>query len=133
MPTVEFWIQKASRALRLGRLAREAAEPLWDAVCFQAQQTAEMYLKGFLAEKGLEPPKTHDIKRLVELCSEHNASIKAYSSVAAKLTEYAGLSRYFNIPDERFAEVADELLQAAENIGAVLFPPHSEDPQKADD
>ena len=40
-------------------------------VAYHAQQCAEKYLKAFLVLRGIDFPFTHNIARLLELCSEH--------------------------------------------------------------
>jgi len=42
-----------------------------EAICFHCQQAAEKYLKAYLVSAGVtEPPKSYDLLRLCELCSE---------------------------------------------------------------
>jgi HEPN domain-containing protein len=38
----------------------------FDTVCFHAQQCAEKYLKALLLQAGSEPPKTHDLRLLLQ-------------------------------------------------------------------
>lgn len=38
----------------------------WDTVCFHAQQCAEKYLKALLILKGVEAPKSHDLRLLLQ-------------------------------------------------------------------
>ena len=41
--------------------------PNYDSACYHAQQSAEKYLKGRLAEAGLPFRKTHDLEELLNL------------------------------------------------------------------
>jgi HEPN domain-containing protein len=59
------WIEKAEGDfITAGREFDAASRPNYDAVCLHSQQCAEKYLKAFLIENGIIPPKTHDLERL---------------------------------------------------------------------
>jgi len=63
------WLLSAEMDLRsIERVLDE--EFLAPVACFHAQQCAEKSLKAILEEKGVRPPKTHDILRLYGLVSE---------------------------------------------------------------
>ena len=44
-----------------------ASEGPYDTACFHAQQAVEKYLKGMLAWRSLEIPRTHDLEELQRL------------------------------------------------------------------
>jgi hypothetical protein len=46
---------------------RQAADPIWDGICFHAQQCAEKYMKAFLEEQTIVFHKTHDLVGLMDL------------------------------------------------------------------
>jgi len=63
---VAEWIVKADLDFRtVVRLAED--EAFRDIVVFHAQQAAEKYLKALLTRRQIEFPKTHEIRRLLEL------------------------------------------------------------------
>jgi len=63
------WLLSAEMDLRsIERMLDE--EFLAPVACFHAQQCVEKSLKAILEEKGVRPPKTHDILRLYGLVSE---------------------------------------------------------------
>jgi HEPN domain-containing protein len=62
-------------------------------VAYHAQQCAEKYLKGFLVLRGVDFPFTHNIARLLELCSEHANWADAIKD-AEELTPFAITARY---------------------------------------
>ena len=63
---VSEWIRKADLDVRtVERLCSE--EPFRDIVAFHAQQAAEKYLKALLTRHQIEFPKTHELRRLLEL------------------------------------------------------------------
>jgi HEPN domain-containing protein len=63
------WLLSAEMDLRsIERVLDE--EFLAPVACFHAQQCVEKSLKAILEEKGVRPPKTHDVLRLYGLVSE---------------------------------------------------------------
>lgn len=62
-------------------------------VAYHAQQCAEKYLKAYLVLRGIDFPYTHNIARLLELCSQqpHWAS---KLTEAEELTPFAITARY---------------------------------------
>lgn len=65
--TVKQWVEKAEHDLKNAentlRLRKDCP---FDTVCFHAQQCAEKYLKALLVLKGIEFPKTHDLRILLQ-------------------------------------------------------------------
>jgi HEPN domain-containing protein len=63
---VSEWLRKADLdLLTVDRLCLE--DPFRDVVAFHAQQAAEKYLKALLTRHQIEFPKTHELRRLLEL------------------------------------------------------------------
>jgi HEPN domain-containing protein len=72
---VAEWVRKADLDFRtVVRLVDEGV--FRDIVVFHAQQAAEKYLKALLTKRQLEFPKTHEIRRLLELlnASDHEVA-----------------------------------------------------------
>ena len=72
---VAEWVRKAD--LDFQTAVRLVAEDTFrDIVVFHAQQAVEKYLKGLLTKRQLEFPRTHEIRRLLELlnASDHEVS-----------------------------------------------------------
>ena len=65
-----------------------------DAACFHAQQAAEKYLKAFLTHATVTFPYTHNLAKLVDLCSGQDPSVRSLISCAELLTPYAVEARY---------------------------------------
>ena len=57
-------------------------------ICYHCQQTAEKYLKGFLAYQGQEVTKTHDLVLLNKLCQKIDAEFQKIAEDALLLTDY---------------------------------------------
>src|SRR5579884_3145148 len=49
-PETLEWVEKAEGDLKVARREMEAGDPVWNVVCFLAQQCGEKYLKAFLEE-----------------------------------------------------------------------------------
>jgi HEPN domain-containing protein len=63
---VSEWLRKADLdLLTVDRLCSE--DPFRDVVVFHAQQAAEKYLKALLTRHQIEFPKTHELRRLLQL------------------------------------------------------------------
>jgi HEPN domain-containing protein len=59
-PLTAEWAQKAEGDFTVAqKMLRARKNPVYDAVCFHAQQCAEKYLKAFLQEHERNIPKTH--------------------------------------------------------------------------
>lgn len=82
-------------------------------VAYHAQQCAEKYLKAYLVLRGVDFPYTHNIARLLELCSEQ-ADWGATLKEAEELTPFAITARY---PGEEEA-VTEAEARRAEQIAA---------------
>jgi len=66
----------------------------YELICYHCQQSAEKYLKGYLFYRGVQPPKTHDLDRLCEMCAEHNTCFDEIEKQCAVLTAYGSQPRY---------------------------------------
>lgn len=93
------WVIKAEEDLKAAEClsATEDEEDLVlliGAICFHCQQAAEKYLKGFLVLNGTDPPRTHDLDVLCELCTQISDSFKNIADQCSELTAYAVQPRY---------------------------------------
>jgi len=90
---VAEWVKKADLDFRT--VVRLAPEPAFrDIVVFHAQQAAEKYLKALLTKRQLEFPKTHEIRRLLELLSESDHEVVEALADAKWLDPFGVLIRY---------------------------------------
>jgi HEPN domain-containing protein len=64
--------------------------------CFHSQQAAEKALKGYLVSKMIDPPKTHNLVVLCEMCMEYDSSFDTILNIASGLSPYGVASRYPN-------------------------------------
>ena len=65
-----------------------------EVVCFHSQQAAEKMLKCYLVSHEIEPPKTHDMRLLCEMCIEIESKFDEIYSETILLTRYAVRLRY---------------------------------------
>jgi len=93
------WVVKAEADWACAsRLLKERNDWATDVTCFHAQQCVEKYLKALLVLNRTDFPKTHDIRRLVEMLP---ASMRPDLSKAEQdtLTPYATVTRYPGGPE----------------------------------
>lgn len=67
--SVATWIRQAQGDFDAMRAAERWERPLWDAVCFHAHQCCEKLLKASLIAKSIDPPRTHDLRKLLHACN----------------------------------------------------------------
>lgn len=94
--TIKRWLIKAEHDLIATKVMNASGQPIEDIVCFHAQQCVEKCLKAFLVFKDVHIEKTHDLTRLVEICSEKDKEFYRFEDLADKLSSYATAPRYPN-------------------------------------
>ena len=94
---LQQWLNKGNDDLRSAEYLSTMHHPTPDEViCYLCQQSAEKYLKAFLFLNNIEPPKTHDLIELLEICVKCNNLFSTLLPKAQILTTYAVLPRYPN-------------------------------------
>jgi HEPN domain-containing protein len=88
------WLEKAEGDWNLCHRLLGDPEPPTEAIAFHAQQAVEKYLKAFLTWHQVEFPKTHDIKRLLELVNSCDPPLAEGLSDTTALSIYAVEYRY---------------------------------------
>lgn len=63
-------------------------------ICYHCQQSAEKCLKGFLALRGEEIKKTHDLVQLNKMCQKYDKDFKTIEEDCLLLTDYGVNIRY---------------------------------------
>src|SRR5581483_12043000 len=112
------WISKAEGDWIMSQRQRQAADPIWDGICFHAQQCAEKYIKAFLEEQTIAFQKTHDLVGLVDLSSGLLAALNPLRFRLAQLSTFGITTRYPGVQADQLA--ADEALKTAEETRAVI-------------
>jgi HEPN domain-containing protein len=63
-------------------------------ICYHCQQSAEKSLKTFICTNDADIPKTHELKRLCEQCSDFDESFMDFFDDCIELEIYATETRY---------------------------------------
>jgi len=93
-----------------------------DTVCFHCQQYVEKLLKALLTFHGVEAPKTHDLRRLIQLAEPFALQLRSLADKADALTAHGVRTRY---PDDWRPIGPDEMseiVSLAKEIAEVLLP-----------
>jgi HEPN domain-containing protein len=115
------WLDKAEGDYTVAARELGTSDPVFDAVCFHAQQCVEKYLKGVLQEFRVRFPRTHDLVELAVLASpllpsltSHTADLKLLTAAAVDL-RYPGASAGQSDAEAAFKIATDlrRLLRAA--------------------
>jgi HEPN domain-containing protein len=88
------WIDKAEGDYKSASVQWDTNDPVYDDICFHAQQCVEKYLKAWLAEKEMDFPKTHDLEALAKLCLNTLPKISELFDELRFLTAFAVEIRY---------------------------------------
>jgi HEPN domain-containing protein len=91
---VRAWTDYAEEGYQAARLLLRRKRPFARVAGFHAQQCAEKYLKALLVAKGADFPKTHDLLRLSELCTESDILVQVDANLLDVLTDFAVGIRY---------------------------------------
>ena len=117
-PETAEWIEKAEGDWRVLRREVQAVDPVWNVVCYLAQQCAEKYLKAYSEEQGLPYGKIHD---LVVLCGSTEGllpELEGKRDALARPTAFGVAARYPGLQAD--ASAAKDATGTAEIVrGAV--------------
>ncbi len=112
------WINKAEGDWRMAQREIRVADPVWDGICFHAQQCAEKYIKAFLEEHMIAFQKTHDLVELVDLGSGLLPELDPLRPQLAHLSTFGIATRYPGAQADQ--QAADEALRTAEEVRTVV-------------
>ena len=111
------WIDKAEGDRKVARREIQAADPVWNVVCFLAQQCAEKYLKGLLEEHNVAFQKTHDLLVLLNLSGGLLSELDSLRPQLAHLSTFGIATRYPGTQaDEQAAESAIETSEVVRTV-----------------
>jgi HEPN domain-containing protein len=72
----------------------QAPDPVWNVVCFLAEQCAEKYLKGFLEEQNIAFQKIHDLVVLLNTSTGLLSALDPLKPQLAHLSTFGIAARY---------------------------------------
>lgn len=102
----QAWFARAEDDLRAAVKLMAGNDPLTATAAYHCQQAAEKALKAIIASRDAVIPKTHDLRRLVELCILYGSDFDAVRDACDELTPYATDFRYpTDTPDPSVDEV----------------------------
>ena len=89
-------------------------QPL-EIICYHCQQSAEKYLKGYIALKGGKLIKTHDLTLLNKICKKYDQDFQQIDDDTIELVDYGVQVRYpFNLEIEEHDVIT--AIESAERI-----------------
>ena len=91
------WFSLAKQNLEIAKhlLATFHPTPV-ESICNNCQQSAEKYLKGYLFINNIEPPKTHNLVDLLDMCTNIQLGFSTFERKCDFLTNFAVMPRYPN-------------------------------------
>lgn len=111
----EEWLSYADEDLQLANMA--LGGNLLKGAVYHAQQGVEKALKGFLTFKGQPLQKTHNLRILVQLCLDLDAT---FSEILVETIELNGLDVAFRYPGESSEilelDYAQQIVESASRI-----------------
>lgn len=91
---VKEWVKIAEEDLATAKFLKNMQPTPLEIICYHCQQSAEKFLKGFLALKEEEIAKTHDLITLNKICCKYDDKFKDISEDCLMLTDYSVNVRY---------------------------------------
>ncbi len=120
--TVKQWLAKAGDDWDTVEILTAHPRCPRNSVCFHCQQYAEKLLKALLTFHEVEFPKTHNLRRLIQIAESKAPALKRLIDKSDQLTAYNLISRY---PDD-WVEINLDDMQAAvdlaEEFGDLIKP-----------
>jgi HEPN domain-containing protein len=92
-----------------------------DAVCFYCQQHVEKLLKAFLTLHGIEAPRTHNLRRLIQLMEPISGDLSHLKDAADNLTIHGVASRYPDDWREVGAKEMTEMIELTKQFRRILL------------
>ena len=117
-PETQEWIDKAEGDRKVARREIQTADPVWNVVCFLAQQCAEKYLKGFLEEHNIVFQKTHDLLVLLNSSRGLLSELDSLKPQLAHLSIFGIATRYPGTQADE--EAAEDAIQTTEVVRTVV-------------
>ncbi len=120
--TVREWLDKAASDWTTVEILTADERCPIETVCFHCQQYVEKLLKAFLTLHGTEAPRTHDLKRLIQLAAPRCPELSRLADRVDSLTGYAIQSRYPGDWESIDRAEMREIMLLAKEIGGLLLP-----------
>ncbi len=119
---VRQWLAKAQVDWATVAILRRDAGAPKEAICFHCQQYVEKLLKALLTLHQIEAPRTHDLRRLIQIAMPLAPKLGPLADQADGLSIHGVENRY---PDD-WREVPEselaEMLALADRFAAIILP-----------
>ena len=93
-PETTEWVDKAEGDWKVAQREMQAPDPVWNVVCFLAEQCAEKYLKGLLEEHNIAFQKIHDLVVLLNASAGLLPALDPLKPQLAHLSIFGIAARY---------------------------------------
>jgi len=114
----ERWFEIGSNEFKFAIASLKEFGAFYPQICFQFQQAAEKYLKGFLVYNNKRFPKIHDLSQLLKLCAKIDKDFLDYFNETAFLSQFYLIVRY-PVLDYPIAE-KKEALEASKYAESII-------------
>jgi HEPN domain-containing protein len=122
LEVVRQWVQKAESDWETVLILSAHEQCPRDMVCFHCQQHVEKLLKALLTVHDIEAPRTHNLRRLIQLLEPVTRDLTPLMDASDALTVHGVSSRY---PDD-WREIGEsemqQVLQLTAELRAILLP-----------
>ncbi len=113
---VKRWLEKAEKDLKTCRRELNYIDPVIETVAFHAQQAVEKYLKAFLASHNIPFGKTHNIAKLIEMCSRIDGDFEYLFEIDADTLYPIGITIRYPSDFEISVSEARDFVKTAEKV-----------------
>lgn len=118
---VQQWKQKALSDWRAVEILKNDKDCPCEVVCFHCQQFVEKLLKALLTLHNIEAPKTHDLRRLIDLAKKFAPELVLLSEPSDKLTFHGVETRYPGDSYPVSRTDMDEIIAISKEFGDILL------------
>jgi HEPN domain-containing protein len=128
--SAEQWLAKANEDWEAVQILSAHPNPPRSLVCFHCQQYVEKLLKALLTLNGIEAPRTHNLRRLIQLTERFAPRLALLIDFADALSAHGVQSRY---PDESYVVDNTEMrrmTEVSQEFADALLPVLKEIPNK---
>jgi len=91
---VDEWIKYAEMDRQTAEFLLGMNPKPLEIICYLSQQSSEKILKAYLLSEDENPPKTHDLKLLRELCEKFDKEFNQIKAQCNRLTDYGVQPKY---------------------------------------
>jgi HEPN domain-containing protein/predicted nucleotidyltransferase len=115
------WIRRAQHDFDASQAIAKLDSPPWDVVCLHAHQAVEKLLKACLVARSVRPPRTHDVREILDHCVRSGFDLEHLGPACVTLYDLWPRSRY---PDdgEPTPSEGEAAMAAATTVRSAVLP-----------